>query len=171
MNPLGGGLIPRNPEKFDFIRSRQDETVVQAALRFLIAHESISTALVGFSDEKQLAEALEAAEGYIPISPEQIRRMKEHASSSLEGICTGCQYCDKCPEGIPIPRFMDAYNQKILEGGDKAVTERLKWHWNISPEDAGKCVACGICEEACTQHIPIISRLKEISEMKEEIQD
>ena len=166
MNPLGGGLIPSNPEVFDFIRSRDDETVVQAALRFLIAHEDISTALVGFSDSRQVSEALSAVEGYKPLSEFRIEEMKSHASSSLDGICTGCQYCDKCPQGIPIPRFMETYNQKILGNGEDDVNRRMTMHWGITPEQAEECIGCGICEEACTQHLPIIERLEEISRIK-----
>ncbi len=162
----GGGLIPNNPEVFDFIRNRVDETVVQAALRFLFAHKDISTALVGFSDSSQVAEALSAVEGYQPLSEAKLEEMKSHASSSLDGICTGCQYCDKCPQGIPIPRYMETYNQKILGNGEADVQRRMQMHWGITPEQASDCIACGICEEACTQHLPIIERLEEISKIK-----
>ncbi|MFW6292418.1 MAG: hypothetical protein ACOC7V_08835 [Spirochaetota bacterium] len=31
-------------------------------------------------------------------------------------------------------------------------------------EEAAKCIECGQCEEACTQHLDIIGRLKEIVE-------
>jgi predicted aldo/keto reductase-like oxidoreductase len=37
-------------------------------------------------------------------------------------------------------------------------------HWNINPAKAKDCVACGQCENACTQHIDIIARLKVIGE-------
>ena len=30
MNPLGGGLIPQNAERFDFLRGPDDPTVVEA---------------------------------------------------------------------------------------------------------------------------------------------
>jgi predicted aldo/keto reductase-like oxidoreductase len=33
----------------------------------------------------------------------------------------------------------------------------------ISVKDAGKCAACGQCESAYTQHIPIIERLEYIA--------
>jgi predicted aldo/keto reductase-like oxidoreductase len=59
---------------------------------------------------------------------------------------------------------MDAYNQKILNPSEKdPIGERLHWHWNIEPSVAEKCSACGQCEKACTQHLDIIERLKEIA--------
>jgi ferredoxin len=62
---------------------------------------------------------------------------------------------------------MDAYNQMLLKGeGDDPIGNRLKWHWGIDRSVAGKCVACGKCEKACTQHIKIIERLKEIAPPK-----
>ena len=89
--------------------------------------------------------------------------IKAKASGSFDGICTGCQYCvDECPEEIPIPQLMDAYNQRLLGGEWQAVTNRLKWHWNISPDEADRCIECGQCEEACTQHLDITNRLKEV---------
>ena len=29
---------------------------------------------------------------------------------------------------------------------------------------ADECIECGLCEEACTQHLPITERLKEIAD-------
>jgi hypothetical protein len=58
---------------------------------------------------------------------------------------------------------MDAYNQKLLNKNDNdAIGNRLKWHWRIERSGAAKCTECGRCEEACTQHLDIINRLKEI---------
>lgn len=162
MNPLGGGLIPNNPELFSFIRTQEDENVVEAALRFLFAHEDITVSLVGFGSIDHVDQALRAVDGYRPIDVAQLEKIKANASSNFEGICTGCQYCDNCPQEIPIPKFMDAYNQKLLHGDDNAIIGRLKYHWNIDPAEAERCIECGECEDACTQHLPIIERLKEI---------
>ncbi len=78
-------------------------------------------------------------------------------------LYTGCGYCDDCPQGIPIPKMMDAYNHKKTFGTARALTERLSWHWNLAPAEAGKCTRCGQCEESCTQHLPIMDRLSEIA--------
>jgi predicted aldo/keto reductase-like oxidoreductase len=166
MNPLGGGIIPQHPELFGFLR-RGEEPVVQAALRFLWDHEDISVTLVGFGSEDHVAGALAAMEGYRPRSREELAELKGRSSASFEGLCTGCAYCDDCPQDIPIPKFMDAYNQKLLseKGGDEPVIGRLKNHWNVEPKKAAGCAACGQCEGACTQHIDIIARLKAVAKM------
>jgi predicted aldo/keto reductase-like oxidoreductase len=166
MNPLGGGIIPQHPELFEFLKKSPGETTVGAALRFLWDHREISATLVGFGSEPEVETALAAMEGYSPRSGEELSAIKEKSSGSLEGICTGCAYCDDCPQGIPIPKYMDAYNQKVLKAGDKALAQRLTMHWNIKVRDAASCIACGQCEAACTQHLPIIRRLEEIAALE-----
>ena len=167
MNPLGGGVIPQNPEKFDFLR-RQGENTVAAALRFLWDHPEISVTLVGFDTIEHVREALDAMENYRPRTAEELTAVKASAGKSLEGVCTGCAYCDNCPQGVPIPKYMDAYNHKILNGEDPKdpIGSRLFWHWKLERSGAGKCTACGQCEKACTQHINIIERLREIASSK-----
>ena len=163
MNPLGGGVIPQNPGKFGFL-CRSGEDVVTAALRFLWDHKDISTTLVGFANVQQVQEAIAAMESYKSRTEAELAELKSRASGSFEGICTGCAYCDDCPQGIPIPKFMDSYNQKILNDKEEdPIGQRLKWHWKLDRSIAATCTACGQCEKACTQHINIIDRLKEIA--------
>jgi predicted aldo/keto reductase-like oxidoreductase len=164
MNPLGGGVIPQNPARFEFL-NRDGEDIVAAALRFLWDHPEISVTLVGFDTIQQVKQAIEAMEGYKPRTEAELAALKESGHSSFEGICTGCAYCDDCSQNIPIPKLMDAYNQKILSAPDKKdpIGDRLRWHWSLDRSVAGKCSACGQCEKACTQHINIIERLKEIA--------
>ncbi len=165
MNPLGGGIIPKHPEIFDFIKTQPDETVVEAGLRFLFAHPEITTTLVGFSNPKQVKEAVAAVEGYKPISKEQMQRIRSNVHDAFKDLCTGCRYCENCPEGIPIPQLMEAYNNRILYGDDQRMLGQLKWHWNVPPGEAERCIGCGECEEACTQHLNIIERLAKIAEI------
>lgn len=167
MNPLGGGTIPDHAGRFSFLRTQPEETVVEAALRFLFSHPHISTVLVGFRNTDDLRAALRALDGYHPIPPAEIARLKRHIHESFRDLCTGCRYCDSCPEGVPIPELMDAYNFKILYDQDDRMRQRLKWHWSIPPGEAAKCTECGQCEKACTQHLPIIERLRYLAEMKE----
>jgi predicted aldo/keto reductase-like oxidoreductase len=164
MNPLGGGVITQDPERFAFLK-RPGKGLVASALEFLWDHQDISSALVGFQNEAQVKEALSAMDAYKPWSAQELEELKGKSSASLEGICTGCAYCNDCPQGIPIHKYMDAYNQKILGKDAGAINNRLKWHWDLEAKSAGDCSACGQCEKACTQHINIIERLREISQI------
>jgi predicted aldo/keto reductase-like oxidoreductase len=167
MNPLGGGVIPQHPELFGGLVASPGETVVEGALKFLFAHEDISITLVGFENERQVEEALKAAEGFDAATRPSLAEIEGRIGVDFDGICTGCQYCDGCPQGIAIPKLMDAYNQRIFSGKDKDILNRLRWHWSLSKDEAAKCVACGQCEDACTQHLPIIERLGEIAALPE----
>lgn len=60
-------------EKLAFL-VREGCTLAQAALRFVLSHDEVSCALVGFSGEEQLAEALTGADAG-PLPEESIRRL------------------------------------------------------------------------------------------------
>jgi len=170
MNPLAGGLIPQHAERFDFIRSADDPDVVSAGLRFILSHPAVTSALVGFSSTEEIDQAVAAVENFTPLSAEHCAAMKKQITEKFEGLCTGCGYCMPCPQGLQIPRLMDAYNMRILQGPKpEHIASRLKFHWGLTPADAQSCTACGACEKACTQSLPIIERLKEIADAGKEL--
>lgn len=163
MNPMAGGLIPQHAERFDFIRSEGDPNVVSAALRFILSHPSVTCALVGFSSTEEIDQAVAAVENFKPLSTQHREAIKKQIEEKFEGLCTGCGYCLPCPQDLVIPRLMDAYNMRILQGPENEhIINRLKYQWGMTPADAEGCTACGACEKACTQHLPIIDRLEEI---------
>lgn len=165
MNPLGGGLIPRNAERFDFLRGPGDPSVTAAALRFNVSHPAVTCALVGFSEKKHVDQAVEAVENFVPYDKARIRKIRKKILSSFNDLCTGCQYCLPCPAGLDIPRLMEAYNWKILQDDPDAIINRLAWHWNLTPQAAQACTLCGECEKRCTQHLPIRNRMKYIASL------
>jgi uncharacterized protein len=167
MNPLGGGIIPQNEKLFQFIKTSPQQSVVEAALNFLFSQEKITCSLVGFQSSDQIRDAVEAVKKFAPVQAAEMERIKTNLGVSFTDLCTGCGYCDSCPEGIPIPKMMDAYNHKKLYGSDKQISDRLSWHWSLSAKEAGKCTQCAQCEELCTQHLPIVERMAEIAKIGE----
>jgi predicted aldo/keto reductase-like oxidoreductase len=169
MNPLGGGIIPQHPERFDFVKTRADETVAEAALRFLINDPRITIMLVGLSNQKQLAEAISAVNGYQPIESETVNKIRDSLQQGFNELCTCCGYCDNCSEQIPIPKLMDVYNHYVLTKNLKKTIDRLTMHWGLSLNDDffSKCTNCGLCEDVCTQKLPITERLKLVNELVE----
>ena len=173
MNPLSGGLIPQNEKRLQFLASG-DETPTEAALRFLISNENITVALNGFTTREHIDTACRIAEEAKPMTDAELEKIESRIADNSLQICTSCGYCDSCPKGIPVPKYMQIYNDKVLFNvTDKEFKERVDFHhgWGLLAENlprAAECIACGKCEKACTQHLPIIKRLKEFMELEKE---
>lgn len=166
MNPLGGGLIPRNPDTFRYLCKDAGLTVAQAALRFVASHREITITLAGCTTKGHVDDAVRAVENLKEYpAAEVLSAYAGQGGVNLNNLCTSCGYCNHCPQGIPIPKLMDAYNEKLLSGQDQAIEERMRSHWGVPMEESAKCIACGKCEDLCTQHLPIIERLAYINSL------
>lgn len=161
MNPLGGGLIPNNPDVFRYLTEGTQLTVPQAALRFVASHKEISVALAGCTTKKHVDDAVKSVEDLVEKPANEIYAEYESRGVACNNLCTGCAYCKYCPQNIDIPKFMDAYNEHILGNNMK---DRLTYHWGIPASLASECIKCGQCETLCTQHLPIMDRLEEITQ-------
>ncbi|MCL2052160.1 MAG: aldo/keto reductase [Lachnospiraceae bacterium] len=160
MNPLGGGLIPDNADKFAYLTEGTNFNVAQAALRFVASHREITVALAGCKTKAHVDDACLSVENLVEKPAVEICKEYENTGESINDMCTGCNYCDKCPAGIQIPKYMDAYNMVLLGG---SFMNRLAWHWDVTADGAGDCTRCGLCEGLCTQHLNIMDRLTHIS--------
>jgi len=163
MNPLSGGLIPQHPDFFSFLCQGNDSIVV-SALKFILAPRKATVALVGFSTPEEVREAVLATKDLKDVEDDYLESMSSHLKSEMNTLCTGCGYCDSCPEGIQIPKMMDSYNMFLLSKDGETVKSRMRNHWSVTQEEAALCTQCGQCETLCTQHLPIIARLKEITQ-------
>ncbi len=163
MNPLGGGLIPRHADAFDFIRAPGDPDVVSAALRFLVSDPGITTALVGFGSAAEIEAAVGAIRDFTPHSPAHLEEIRSRIEQDFNEMCTGCGYCLPCPQRVPIPQYMDVHNLIQLGADDAAARDRLRYHWSLDAAGAARCIECGLCETRCTQHLPVIQRLRKIA--------
>lgn len=167
MNPLAGGQIPQNEGSFKFL-ARPGETPTEAALRYLIANPAITSALNGFTTREHIDMACRVADNATPFTEEELNDIKQRLSDQFNCICTACGYCKDCPKDIPIPKFMQYYNDKLLfDTSDEEMAGRINFQYSYglladTDKHASDCIACGKCEINCTQHLPIIKRLAEI---------
>jgi len=167
MNPLSGGLIPQHEKEFAFLADGS-ETPTQAALRFCINCPQITVTLVGFTTREHIDAACRIADAAKAFTEGDIARVRAHVSENMNALCTGCGYCvECCPANIPIASYMQAYNEKpLFHRTEREMLGRMRfYHWNLLSDrvaNAGDCTECAACEEACTQHLNIRDRLKEI---------
>jgi predicted aldo/keto reductase-like oxidoreductase len=168
MNPLAGGIIPQNRTFFSYACNERETNPVQAALRYITAQPAIRIILSGCTSVKELEENISivvAADAETPT--DRITRVNERILQ-LRGFCTGCRYCDACPQGIPIPSVMQSRNVLLFEPppdynrkdrkilSSIALFRKLYFDFGL---DMGQiednCIRCGKCEKECTQHLHI----------------
>ncbi len=168
MNPLSGGTIPNHEEALSFL-AVDGETATDAAIRFNLSCPEITVTLIGFNNEKEIDHACSLADDIILNDEEMYNRIQQKLGDSMKAICTSCGYCDDCPVGINIPGYMLFYNEKeMFQKSDDQMIDMVYGleYWNYTQNAAVKanaCIACGKCERECTQHLPIINRLNEIT--------
>lgn len=176
MNPLGGGVIAQNPDYFSFARAKgSNETTAMASLRFARAHPAVDVVLSGVSNIEELRENLAAVTEKDPELPKDRLRRVLSVVSELKGFCTGCKYCEGCPQGIPTAQIMNARNALLFdpvrsynrEGPDDLlyniqVFRKLLHDDGWLPETGeNPCIQCGRCEKACTQKLEIIKGVQD----------
>lgn len=164
MNPLGGGLIPRNKEYFSYIKDENDKNVIEAAIKFNTSHKEITVALTGMDSIEHIKQNAISGNEVRLFNEKHYEIIKTHSDKSMDQLCTGCQYCEPCPSNIEISKFLLSYNRKIL-GDETDMKQALKYHWRIPVEQLSDCTECGLCETRCTQHLPIIERINEMKEL------
>lgn len=164
MNPIGGGLLTRAYDMFDFIGDDYQNKHIAGALRFNAAHKEITCVLSGMGKVKEVEENVRILENFEKPSEEYINKVKEVYGNLGEQFCTACNYCMPCPQGINIQCYMrafDLYKMKRQDIGEGIITffKNAAEEWVTSDN----CIECGECEEKCTQHLQIIEAMKTVS--------
>jgi len=167
MNPLAGGLIPQNPVYFEHLKS-PNSTVAEGAIRFVAAHNEVSSILIGINSMQDLTQAIDTVSIRDTITAEQWHELADQLPVPAEPLCTMCDYCRGCPAGLAVSRLMSSYNEYILSGySEKHFHEWRKMFLGVYPFQTISCLKCGRCERKCTQHLPIIHRIETLNSICE----
>ena len=168
MEPVRGGTLANPPAPVaDILRAANPEaSFVSWALRFTMGVPGIITVLSGMSSLEQIQDNLRIWKTYEPLTESEratLRRAQEKLHEITAVPCTGCHYCmPGCPEGINISDIMDCLNVEAIYGHEAG----QRGYGFAAPQgkpQASDCIACGQCEEACPQSIPIIANLEKAS--------
>jgi predicted aldo/keto reductase-like oxidoreductase len=174
MEPLRGGNlggpVPEEVKKiWDGLPIQRSPAVW--ALRWVWDHPEVTVVLSGMNDEGHIDENLTAAEDAYPrsLTEEELSRIasvRDMYGRLMKVGCTGCSYCMPCPAGVDIPGCFSLYNAHHLFPHDhSAKFQYFGRHGGLMGgiSYAGLCRACGKCEKACPQHLPIRDRLRDVS--------
>jgi predicted aldo/keto reductase-like oxidoreductase len=173
MEPVKGGVLANPPaEAIEVMKSSSVErTPVDWALQFLWNKPEVATVLSGMSNLQQVIENCDSADksGINSLSEEEVRVIDQLADIYREKIlvdCTGCEYCQPCPEGVNISQNFAILNNLSLETSfrrrinarrsyRKMVAEKEKIDLSNPNGNALLCVDCGDCLPRCPQEINI----------------
>ena len=163
MGPVGGGRLGMGSEQLESIISSAASTA-ELALRFVLANPNVTIAFSGMGTRQQVEENCATASREEPLSQEELAAIRQSISENeklAELYCTGCNYCQPCPQGVAIPKIFEAMNYHRVWG----LTEHAKEMYSkLGEANAEACIECGECEEKCPQNIPIIQQLKKSHE-------
>ena len=162
MEPVRGGMLAA-PSSEVIAALPKDKTPVENAMSFIWDKKEVSLLLSGMSSFDQVKQNIESADKFSPggLTGDESRAFieaKKIFDRSTLIPCTGCEYCQPCPSGVPIPRIFAAYN--TIDSGDMRTVRAAM------PEiesEIDRCVKCGKCEEKCPQQIKIIEQLRAIN--------
>ncbi len=164
MEPVKGGILadPIDTVKEIFDQMSTGLSYASWAVRFVAGQEGILVVLSGMSSLEQMKDNLSYMKDFEPLNEEEmktIERAQQAISEDKTIACTACHYCTKgCPMNIPIPEIFNVENRK--KGSPEFRTKREYVIVTTGKGKASDCIACGQCEAACPQHLPIISLLE-----------
>lgn len=168
MEPVKGGTLATLPEAAEKLFKAADPAASLAswAIRYVASKEGMLAVLSGMSTLEQVRDNMSyMGEGcFKPLDEKEealIEEVRKVLASQRQIGCTACKYCTEgCPMQINIPGIFSAYNMYLrFENLGPA-----KGRYNMRTREGGKasdCVACGACEDACPQHLPIRDLLAE----------
>ena len=168
MEPLRGGALTKTaPAAVDALyeaavpgRSR-----AEWAFRYLLDRPEVTTILSGMTYHGQLEENLRifdsAGAGCLSAQEKETLCLVRRAYEERTPIgCTGCGYCQPCPQGVKIPDIFQAYDRAAMFDDPES------FRAFYAKEERPACIGCLACEAACPQHfaVPIHERVRAIAE-------
>lgn len=174
MEPVKGGTLANLPEEAaDVLKALGNGSCPSYAVRFAASFPNVMMVLSGMSNFDQMSDNLSSMINFKPITDEENEALKKvvYILRNRKLIpCTGCRYCveqNECPMNIRIP---DLFALRNHYDNFKGWLPFVRYRNELTADGYGKasdCIKCGMCEDACPQHLEIRELLTEIASVFE----
>jgi predicted aldo/keto reductase-like oxidoreductase len=140
MKPFGGGALSN----------------IRTALKFVLSDENADVVIPGTMSVQEVEENVSVASDSYVLGPEERELIEKDKVELGNEYCRACNYCQPCPQGIPIPFVLRTETQFL---------KRMGWSPNLEKqlqkaiEVVPTCLKCGECESRCPYHLPITKLL------------
>lgn len=163
MCPVAGGVLAGGTDKIKQAL-QMDLPSPAMALRFVLSNPDVSTACSGVNTLEQLEENVKTVHAFDPVRDGKFAEMCAGLDRLREAlgdrVCTACRYCQPCPQGVDIPRYLELYRTWKCYGMEDHVRTSLK---GMNPKNhVDNCNDCGLCEDKCPNDLSVRDMLKEI---------
>lgn len=140
MKPFAGGMLER----------------ADLAIKYLLEFPSVVPipGIEKAEEIEEIAAVVEEGEGLSEGEWQEVERLRRELDTRF---CRRCQYCQPCPEEVPICALM------LIESDWKRVPPEMfftDWLAEVT-EKARACTQCGECEEKCPYDLPIREMIEE----------
>ncbi|MBQ3559706.1 MAG: aldo/keto reductase [Agathobacter sp.] len=170
MEPVkGGALAVVSPAVESLLKGyNPDASPASWAVRFCASLEHVVMVLSGMSSEEQMTDNTSYMKEFQPLNEEELAILEKAAEMIRNDIaipCTGCAYCvEDCPQNIAIPEYFKIYNHlKQFQGTSEKADRQRYARKSQERGKASDCIACGLCEGHCPQHLEIRKLLKDVA--------
>jgi predicted aldo/keto reductase-like oxidoreductase len=142
MKPFGGGAFSN----------------ANTALKFVLSKDYVDITIPGMMTKAEVEENFQVAVNPHILSQEELALIEMDRVNLGDRFCRACNYCQPCPQEIPITFILRAESQFLKRMGWRPRTEE---RFADAIEKANSCIECGECEARCPYHLPIRQLLPE----------
>lgn len=168
MGPVGGGRLAAPTAMYKKLTGKESIATYELAFRFVLGNKDISCALSGMENVEMVNKNVAVASLETPMEQsdwDELTAAIENVKKFSELYCTGCGYCQPCPQGIVIPKIFEAYTYHNVYGLSELAKKTFTGYRDNAEKPGAlsdKCIDCGYCEGKCPQHLKIREQLNKV---------
>jgi len=135
-----------------------------AALKWVLRHEAITTAIPGYTRYEQIDQNFPVASN-LEYTPEEREFLSGKHIVAEAQFCRQCGECRAdCPRGVDIPTLMRSHMYAVQ------YSNRELARFTLASVEAGKgldaCSSCGACKATCRNYVNIGNKIAQLKELK-----